>query len=157
MRFVGHLKRRALFSIRQDGSDRRKKRRKKRGHYSLLASFWTPVTLCPMPRSKRLIEPGFVYHVLNRGNGRMLLFHKHEDFEAFERVLAEGLDRYPVNLLTYCLMGNHWHLVLRPRRDETLSALMRWIGVTHVRRHHQHHHTSGGGHLYQGRFKSFPV
>ena len=110
-----------------------------------------------MPRSKRQIEAGFVYHVLNRGNGRMQLFHKHEDFEAFERVLAEALDRYPVNLLTYCLMGNHWHLVLRPRRDEALSGLMRWIGVTHVRRHHEHYHSRGGGHLYQGRFKSFPV
>ena len=72
------------------------------------------------------------------------MFHKDEDFEAFERVIAEGFDRYPVDLLTYCLMGNHWHLVLRPRRDEALSRFMRWIGVTHVRRHHQHYRTPGG-------------
>jgi hypothetical protein len=45
-----------------------------------------------------------VYHVLNRGNGRMRLFHKAGDYEAFERVLAEGLERYPVDLLTYCVM-----------------------------------------------------
>jgi putative transposase len=98
-----------------------------------------------------------VYHVLNRGNGRMQLFHKGEDFQAFEQVLAEGLERYPVDVLTYCLMGNHWHLVVRPRRDEALPGLMRWVGVTHVRRHHEHYRTRGGGHLYQGRFKSFPV
>jgi putative transposase len=103
------------------------------------------------------VEAGLVYHVLNRGNGRMRLFHKPEDFDAFERVLAEGLDRYPVDLLTYCLMGNHWHLVLRPRTDEALGRLMGWVGVTHVRRHHEHYHARGGGHLYQGRFKSFPV
>jgi len=78
-----------------------------------------------------------ICHVLNRGNGRIHLFHKPGDFEAFERVLAEGLNRYPVDLLTYCLMSNHWHLVLRPRTDEALGRLMGWVGVTHLRRHHE--------------------
>src|SRR5205814_576791 len=84
-------------------------------------------------------------------------FHKPGDFDAFERVLAEGLARYPVDLLTYCLMPNHWHLVLRPREDDALGRLMAWVGVTHVRRHHAHYQSRGGGHLYQGRYKSFPV
>ncbi|MBN2128294.1 MAG: transposase [Sedimentisphaerales bacterium] len=110
-----------------------------------------------MPRTARAIQAGFVYHVLNRGNGRMHLFHKDADFGAFERVLAESLALYPVDLLTYCLMGNHWHLVVRPRTDTALGQWMGWVGVTHVRRHHAHYHTRGGGHLYQGRFKSFPV
>jgi putative transposase len=110
-----------------------------------------------MPRTARAIEAGLVYHVLNRGNGRMQLFHKDADFAAFERVLGEGLQRYPVDLLTYCLMGNHWHLMVRPRTAEALGRLMGWVGVTHVRRHHAHYPTRGGGHLYQGRFKSFPV
>ena len=98
-----------------------------------------------------------IYHVLNRGNGRMRLFHKEGDYDAFERVLAEGLERYSVDLLTYCLMPNHWHLVVRPRTDEALGRLMGWVGVTHVRRHHEHYHRRGAGHLYQGRYKSFPV
>jgi putative transposase len=98
-----------------------------------------------------------MYHVLNRGNGRIRLFHKDEDFEAFERVLAESLDRYPIDLFTYCLMSNHWHLLVRPGTDEALGQFMRWVGVTHVRRHHEHYRTRGGGHLYQGRYKSFPV
>jgi len=87
----------------------------------------------------------------------MRIFHKAGDFEAFERVLAEGMDRYAVELLTYCLMPNHWHLVVRPNTDQSLGDWMRWVGVTHVRRHHEHYHSRGGGHLYQGRFKSFPV
>ena len=87
----------------------------------------------------------------------MRLFHKAGDYEAFERVLAEGLKRYPVKLLTYCVMPNHWHLVVRPDTDEALGRLMGWVGVTHVRRHHEHYQSRGGGHLYQGRFKSFPV
>ena len=110
-----------------------------------------------MPRPPRVEEPGTIYHVTNRGNGRMRLFHKDADFAAFERVLAEGLARYPVDLLSYCLMGNHWHLVVTPRAAGALAGLMRWVGVTHVRRHHEHYRTRGGGHLYQGRYKSFPV
>jgi len=110
-----------------------------------------------MPRTARSVEAGLIYHVLNRGNGRQRLFHKDGDFLAFEQVLGEGLKRYPVELLTYCLMPNHWHLVLRPGTNQALGKLMGWVGVTHVRRHHQHYQTRGGGHLYQGRFKSFPV
>ena len=110
-----------------------------------------------MPRTLRAEEPGLIYHVINRGNGRARLFYKDPDFAAFEQVLAEGLQRYAVDLLSYCLMGNHWHLVLRPRAAGAMSRLMGWGGVTHVRRHHEHYHTRGGGHLYQGRFKSFPI
>ena len=111
-----------------------------------------------MPRTARAVVPGGIYHVLNRGNGRRDLFHKPADFDAFLRVLAEGLGRCPVGLLAYCLMTNHWHLVVRVGEDAAaLARLMAWVGVTHVRRHHEHYHTRGGGHLYQGRFKSFPV
>ncbi len=87
----------------------------------------------------------------------MRLFHKAEDYQAFERVLTEGLERYPVELLTYCVMPNHWHLVVRPQANDALGRWLGWVGVTHVRRHHEHYHRRGGGHLYQGRFKSFPV
>ncbi len=87
----------------------------------------------------------------------MRLFHKAGDYEAFEQVLAEGLERYSVELLTYCVMPNHWHLVVRLGGDKALGLFMGWVGVTHVRRHHEHYHSRGGGHLYQGRFKSFPV
>jgi putative transposase len=61
-------------------------------------------------------------------------------------------------LLAYCLMPNHWHLVLKPRRDGDLSRFMQRLLTAHVRRHHAHYHADGaGGHLYQGRYKSFPV
>ena len=110
-----------------------------------------------MPRTARATEAGMIYHVLNRGNGRMRIFHKAGDYQAFERVLAEGLERYPVELLTYSLMPNHWHLVVRPRTDSALGRWMGWVGVTHVRRYQEQYHSRGGGHLYQGRFKSFPV
>jgi putative transposase len=110
-----------------------------------------------MPRTARTTEAEMVYHVLNRGNGRMRLFRKPGDYEAFEKVLAEGIERYAVELLTYCIMPTHFHLVVRPKTDKALGQWMGWVGVTHVRRHHERYHSRGGGHLYQSRFKSFPV
>lgn len=110
-----------------------------------------------MPRTRRQIEADMVFHVLNRGNGRRVLFGKEADFLAFLNVLNQGLQRFPVDLLSYCLMSNHWHLLLRPRTDDALSRLMAWVTVTHARRHHAHYPNPGMGHLYQGRFKSFPV
>ena len=110
-----------------------------------------------MPRQARNAPGGLIYHVLNRAVGRLPLLQKIGDFEAFERVLQEALGRRPVRLLAYCLMPNHWHLVVWPREDGDLSEFVRWLTHTHTMRWHAAHHTSGTGHLYQGRFKSFPL
>ncbi|MBK8270429.1 MAG: transposase [Planctomycetes bacterium] len=110
-----------------------------------------------MPRRLRQAPGGIAYHVLNRANGRAAIFRRPEDFDAFERVLALAMERHRMRLLTYCLMSNHWHLVLFPREDGDLSRFMQWLTVTHVRRRHAHRRTDGHGHLYQGRFKSFPI
>ncbi len=109
-----------------------------------------------MPRPLRRIIPDVVYHVLNRGNRRMRIFDKPGDYEAFLGCLVEGLRRYRVDLLAWCIMPNHWHLVVRPRGARQLQEFMRWITVTHVRRHHAHH-DEDSGHLYQGRYKHFCV
>jgi putative transposase len=98
-----------------------------------------------------------VYHVLNRAVARLALFEKEADYAAFERVLAEALQEHPTRLLSYAVMPNHWHLVLWPRHDGELTDFVRWLTHTHVMRWHAHFGTSGSGHLYQGRFKSFPV
>jgi putative transposase len=98
-----------------------------------------------------------VYHVLNRANARRTLFDDDGDYAAFERVLAQACVRVSMRLLAYCVMPNHWHLVIWPRRDGDLSRFMNWLTLTHTQRWHQHRHTVGEGHVYQGRFKSFPV
>jgi len=110
-----------------------------------------------MPRQKRADEAGSIYHAQNRGNARQTIFHKDEDYQAFLRVLGEGLERYPVELFSFTLMRNHWHMVLRPSETGLMGRMLRWITATHTQRHHAHYHTSGEGHLYQSRFKSFPV
>jgi putative transposase len=110
-----------------------------------------------MPRRLRHAVGGYVYHVLNRAVGRFTLFPKATDFNAFIRVLTEAHERTPMRLLAYCVMSNHWHLVLWPRKDGELSEFMRWLTVTHTQRWHACHHTQGTGPLYQGRFKAFPI
>jgi putative transposase len=110
-----------------------------------------------MPRPRRAAEGGLIYHALNRANARATLFDTDEDYAAFERVLAQAVARHDMRLLAYCVMPNHFHLLLWPRADGDLSQFMRWLTVTHTQRWHAHHRTSGTGHLYQGRFKSFPV
>jgi putative transposase len=98
-----------------------------------------------------------VYHVLNRAVARAALFEKDGDYAAFLRIVEEARAWQPMRVLAYCVMPNHWHLVLWPRRDGELSEYLRWLTVTHAQRWHAHYHTSGSGALYQGRFKSFPV
>lgn len=111
-----------------------------------------------MGRPLRASPGGYVYHVLNRANARLPIFQKPADYEAFERVLQEALAHVPnMRLLAYCLMPNHWHLVLWPRGDGELSDFGHWLTLTHTQRWHAHYHNVGAGHLYQGRFKSFPV
>ena len=110
-----------------------------------------------MGRPLRAAAGGVVFHVLNRANGRMPLFEKSGDYEAFERVLGEAHERIAMRTLAYCVMPNHWHLVVWPRRDGDLSRFLGWVTLTHTQRWHAHRRSAGAGHLYQGRFKSFPV
>lgn len=111
-----------------------------------------------MPRTRRIDVGGHVYHAMNRGNGRMTIFESDADYFAFERVLHDAARHVPeMAIIAYCLMPNHWHLVLRPRLDGDLSKFVGWTTLTHTQRWHAHRGTAGGGHVYQGRFKSFLV
>ncbi|HEV2293183.1 MAG TPA: transposase [Tepidisphaeraceae bacterium] len=110
-----------------------------------------------MPRRPRAATGGMFFHVLNRAVGRERLFRKEADYAAFLRIIDEVQQRLPARLLVYCLMPNHWHLVLWPAGDGELSEFMRLLTVTHTQRWHAHHHSAGTGPLYQGRFKSFPI
>jgi len=85
-------------------------------------------------------------------------FAKEGDYEAFERVMVKALEHVPgMRLVGYCLLPNPWHLVLWPRADGELSDFMPWLTLTPTQRWHAHYPDVGNGHLYQGRFKSFPI
>lgn len=98
-----------------------------------------------------------MYHVLNRANGKRKIFEHDRDYLAFERVMAEVQERVPVRILAWCVMPNHWHLLLWPRQDRDLSNYMRLVTLTHTQRRHAYCASTGTGHIYQGRFKSFAV
>ena len=98
-----------------------------------------------------------MYHVLNSSVGRMKMFRLDRDFEAFERIMLEAHDRHPIRVLAYGIMPSYWQLVLWPDEDGQLTDFVRWLTHTHAMRWRVSHHTVGYGHLYQGRFKSFPV
>ena len=110
-----------------------------------------------MPRAPRIAVGGVVYHVLNRANGRAQIFKRPGDYAAFEKIMAEALDRIPMRILAYCLMPNHWHMVLQPEGDGALSRHFAWLTRMHSLRWHGFRDMRGCGHLYQGRYKSFPV
>jgi putative transposase len=109
-----------------------------------------------MPRTARAAIGGLIYHVLNRGNGRQRIFHKDRDYDAFVALLIEGKEHADVDVLAYCIMGNHFHLAVIPRTEKDLARYLSWVCNTHVKRYRAHHRNTSG-HLYQGRFKSFVV
>jgi len=98
-----------------------------------------------------------LFHVLNRGVGRMQIFRTEEDYDAFQRVIEETLRVAPIRVCAYCWMPNHWHFVLWPERDGDLSTFMQRMANMHTQRWQRAKLRVGYGHLYQGRFKSFPI
>ena len=108
-----------------------------------------------MARTARASRGGYCYHVINRGNGRAEVFHKDGDYEAFVKLLGDACERLPMRVLAYCLLPNHFHLALWPHKNGDLSRWMQWLLTAHVRRYHRHYHSSG--HVWQGRFKAFPI
>lgn len=87
----------------------------------------------------------------------MRLFLKPADFDAFEGILERTLKTRPMRIVAYCLLPNHWHMLLWPKDDGDLSAFMQKLTITHVRNWQENRGRVGYGHLYQGRYKSFPV
>lgn len=111
-----------------------------------------------MGRPLRHVPGGVVFHVLNRRVLRLPIFERDADYVAFERVLIQAMRRADApELFAYCLMPNHWHMLVRPRANDELSRWMHWLTMTHAQRWHAFRETAGLGPLYQGRFRCFPV
>jgi putative transposase len=125
------------------------------GYFSLAKHSIFSYAVALMPRIPRGQVAGHAYHVLNRGNGGATVFHKVGDYTAFLDLLATAKAKYPVKLLGFCLMPNHFHLVVQPATEAALSHFMQWWMTSHVRRYHRHYRSHG--HVWQGRFKSFPI
>jgi putative transposase len=112
-------------------------------------------SLAIMPRPPRHTYAGECYHVLNRANRRAEVFHDSADYFAFMRLIERAQQRIEIPLFAYCLMPNHIHLVFRPRGNGDIARWMQWLFTTHARHYHEKYGTTG--HVWQGRYKHFPV
>ncbi len=110
-----------------------------------------------MSARQRHFQPGYIYHVLNRGALRQTLFNRDAAYDAFEELIRETLDLTPLPIFTYTLMPNHWHFVVQPSSKEELSDFFQYLSGTHAKRFRVFTSTRGEGHVYQDRFKSFPL
>jgi len=102
-----------------------------------------------MARPLRLQVPGGIYHVTARGNDRQAIFEDDADCSVFLIVLASVVTRYRVRCHAYCLMGNHYHLLLETP-DGNLSGAMRQLNGVYTQRFNRRHERCG--HVLQGRF-----
>jgi putative transposase len=107
-----------------------------------------------MPRPLRVLVPGGTYHLLSRGNARQPIFRDDEDRLAFIRTTLQVRSRFGWRVLTYCLMGNHYHLVVRTPAP-TLSRAVRQLNGVHAQRFNRRH--GRVGHVFGGRFKAILV
>ena len=96
-----------------------------------------------MPRIARGLANEQIYHIINRGNRRDVVFHDEYDFTKMLELLESAKIRFEINVYAYCLMNNHYHLVVYTKYAESLSACMQWLGTSYVRYYNKRYKTSG--------------
>ncbi len=110
-----------------------------------------------MPRRSCRNVGQFVFHVFNRAIESLVLFEHPADYDGLMRIMKQAMERYPMRILAYVVMPNHWHLIVWPDRDGALSPFMQWMTETHARRWRDWRGSTGRGAVYQGRFKAVPI
>ena len=107
-----------------------------------------------MSRHARVCPAGYAYHVMNRGAFQQELFATSIDYQIFEELIFLTQEKIPIRICAYCIMPNHWHLVLWPSEDKQLSQFMHCLTSTHVQKIKKHWEIKSLGSIYQGRYKS---
>lgn len=110
-----------------------------------------------MPRLARRYQWAEFQHVVNRASVRAKLFHAPSDYDLFVALLARAVEKFELPLMAYCVMPNHWHLVVASVSVCELSRSMQWLTGVHAMRWCRDHPRRGPGPVYQDRFRSIPV
>ena len=110
-----------------------------------------------MPRPRRVLPDNVPQHIVNRGNKKAQIFTCVADYLGFVAGMADAAERTVVRLIAFCLMPNHWHLVLWPVKGNEVSAYMQILMNSHLRDFLPRHGTRGLGHVYQSRYRNFPT
>lgn len=108
-----------------------------------------------MPRTARIVVPGMPHHVTQRGNQRQRIFFSPADYRAWLQIAAGAFRDSRVEVLAYCLMPNHIHLIASPTNGAGLARAMAVVSATYARRIQSRRGLPG--HLWQGRYASFPM
>lgn len=107
-----------------------------------------------MPRPPRFQRGDHVYHLVNRAAFGITIFQYSSDYKLFESLLFEARVRFQIRILAYCLMPNHWHILVWPRADGRLAEFAHWLTSVHAHRWNASRGRTGRGSLYQNRYKS---
>lgn len=107
-----------------------------------------------MARPLRIEYPGAFYHITSRGNAKQNIFKTKNDFIDFLNILNENIERYNWKCYAYCLMSNHYHLLIKTL-DPNLSQGMRQLNGIYTQKFNYKHKTVG--HLFQGRYKAILI
>jgi putative transposase len=110
-----------------------------------------------MPKRPRNIQPGSVQHIVNRGNDKKVIFPEPVDYGSFLALLREARERFDVQLYAYCLMPNHFHLVVRVANLKAVSAYMHFVQGVHACDLRRCGRSRGHGHVFQRRYWNKPV
>ena len=106
-----------------------------------------------MPRRRLFGTGGVVFHVMNRSAKQLPLFESPSDFRLFLNVLVDAESRCRMRLLEYCVMSNHFHLIVWPYGDADLTRYLRWATGNHGQRWRRSRQSTGKGAVYQGRYR----
>ena len=107
-----------------------------------------------MSRPQRIIFENAYYHVMNRGGGCRKIFNDRMDREIFLQAIGEACHQFCIEIHAYCLMGNHYHLVIKTPQAN-ISRAMRHINGVYTQRYNRLHETDGA--LFRGRYKAILV
>ena len=110
-----------------------------------------------MARHRRITFGGVLYHTCNRGSRKGPLFANSEEYAAFEDLLGYARELITMRIVAYCLMVNHWHLLLWPHEDGDVSRFLHWLTGTHASRYRRQTKTVCEGAVYQSRFRAVGV
>jgi len=110
-----------------------------------------------MPKRRRLILPNSIHHIVNRGNDKKIIFPEPVDYGSFLALLREARERFEVELYAYCLMPNHFHLVVRVASLAAISAYMHYVQCLHACDLRRCDRSRGHGHIFQRRYWNKPV
>ena len=110
-----------------------------------------------MSRPRRRTFGGTVYHVMNRGNERVRIFHDDSDYRGFLDLMIKVGTLVPMRVVGFEIMPTHWHMLLWPETDDGISCYLHRLTGTHAMQRRLKDGKTGTGHVYQGRFRCFAV